>query len=72
MPFRFITKSIHTYLIDYPVAIVLMVRAIPAEASTHFSWIVSRDSRYGWYLKQEKSTFRGKIARCLRRVAARR
>ena len=25
MPFRFITKSIHTYLIDYPVAIVLMV-----------------------------------------------
>jgi hypothetical protein len=25
MPFRFITKSIHTYLIDYPVAILLMV-----------------------------------------------
>ena len=25
MPFRFITKSIHAYLIDYPVAIVLMV-----------------------------------------------
>ena len=25
MPFRFITKSIHTYLIDYPVATVLMV-----------------------------------------------
>jgi len=25
MPFRIITKSIHTYLIDYPVAIVLMV-----------------------------------------------
>ena len=25
MPFRFITRSIHTYLIDYPVAIVLMV-----------------------------------------------
>jgi hypothetical protein len=25
MPFRFITKSIHTYLIDYPVAIALMV-----------------------------------------------
>ena len=25
MPFRFITKSIHTYLIDYPVTIVLMV-----------------------------------------------
>ena len=25
MPFRFITESIHTYLIDYPVAIVLMV-----------------------------------------------
>lgn len=25
MPFRFVTKSIHTYLIDYPVAIVLMV-----------------------------------------------
>ncbi|SDJ35700.1 hypothetical protein SAMN05216338_104712 [Bradyrhizobium sp. Rc2d] len=25
MPFRFITKTIHTYLIDYPVAIVLMV-----------------------------------------------
>ena len=24
-PFRFITKSIHAYLIDYPVAIVLMV-----------------------------------------------
>ena len=25
MPFRFITKSIHAYFIDYPVAIVLMV-----------------------------------------------
>ena len=25
MPFRLITKSIHAYLIDYPVAIVLMV-----------------------------------------------
>ena len=25
MSFRFITKSIHAYLIDYPVAIVLMV-----------------------------------------------
>jgi hypothetical protein len=25
MPFRFITKSIHAYLIDYPIAIVLMV-----------------------------------------------
>jgi hypothetical protein len=25
MPFRFITKSIHAYLIDYPVALVLMV-----------------------------------------------
>jgi len=25
LPFRFITRSIHTYLIDYPVAIVLMV-----------------------------------------------
>jgi hypothetical protein len=25
MPFRFITKSIHAYLIDYPVAILLMV-----------------------------------------------
>ena len=25
MPFRFITKSIHTDLIDYPVAIVFMV-----------------------------------------------
>ena len=25
MPFRFITKSIHTYLIDHPIAIVLMV-----------------------------------------------
>ena len=25
MPFRFITNSIHTFLIDYPVAIVLMV-----------------------------------------------
>jgi hypothetical protein len=25
MPFRFITKYVHTYLIDYPVAIVLMV-----------------------------------------------
>lgn len=25
MPFRFITKSIHAYLIDYPVAMVLMV-----------------------------------------------
>lgn len=25
MPFRFITKSIRTYLIDYPVAIVLIV-----------------------------------------------
>ena len=28
MPFRFITKSIHTYLIEYPVAIVLMVAPI--------------------------------------------
>lgn len=25
MPFRFVTKSIHAYLIDYPVAIVLIV-----------------------------------------------
>jgi hypothetical protein len=25
MPFRFVTKSIHAYLIDYPVAILLMV-----------------------------------------------
>jgi hypothetical protein len=25
MPIRFITKSIHAYLIDYPIAIVLMV-----------------------------------------------
>jgi hypothetical protein len=25
MPFRFITKSIHAYVIDYPVTIVLMV-----------------------------------------------
>jgi len=25
MPFPFISKSIHTYLIDYPIAIVLMV-----------------------------------------------
>jgi hypothetical protein len=25
MPFHFISKSIHTYLIDYPIAIVLMV-----------------------------------------------
>jgi hypothetical protein len=25
LPFRFVTKSIHTYLIDYPIAIVLMV-----------------------------------------------
>src|SRR3954451_9345640 len=25
MSFRFITKSIHTYLIDYPVALVLVV-----------------------------------------------
>jgi hypothetical protein len=43
-----------------------------SKSSTHFSWNVSRDSRYGWYPKQEKSTFRGKIARCLRRVVARR
>jgi hypothetical protein len=28
MPFRLITKSIQTYLIDYPVAIVLMVAPI--------------------------------------------
>ena len=28
MPFRLITKSIHAYLIDYPVAIVLMVAPI--------------------------------------------
>ena len=28
MPFRFITKSIHTYLIDYPLAIVLVVAPI--------------------------------------------
>ena len=25
MPFRFVTKSIHAYLIDYPVAIILLV-----------------------------------------------
>jgi hypothetical protein len=25
LPFRFITRSIHTYLIDYPVTVVLMV-----------------------------------------------
>ncbi|CAN7753793.1 hypothetical protein [Rhizobium sp. LjRoot258] len=25
MPFRFVTKSVHAYLIDYPVAIVLLV-----------------------------------------------
>ena len=25
MPFRFVTKSIHAYLIDYPVAVVLLV-----------------------------------------------
>lgn len=25
MPFRFITRSIHTYLIDYPVTVALMV-----------------------------------------------
>jgi hypothetical protein len=25
MPFRFISKSIHTYLVDYPIVIVLMV-----------------------------------------------
>jgi hypothetical protein len=29
LPFRFITKSIHAYLIDYPVAIVLMVAPFP-------------------------------------------
>ena len=29
MPFRFITKSIHAYVIDYPVAIVLMVAPFP-------------------------------------------
>jgi hypothetical protein len=29
MPFRFITKSIHAYLIDYPVAIALMVAPFP-------------------------------------------
>ena len=29
MSFRFITKSIHAYLIDYPVAIALMVAPFP-------------------------------------------
>ncbi|WP_024520037.1 hypothetical protein [Bradyrhizobium sp. Tv2a-2] len=29
MPFRFIKKSIHTYLIDYPVAIILMAAPFP-------------------------------------------
>jgi hypothetical protein len=29
LPFRLITKSIHTYLIDYPVAFVLMVAPFP-------------------------------------------
>ena len=33
MPFRFITKSIHAYLIDYPVAIVLMVAPFPLKLS---------------------------------------
>ena len=47
MPFRFITKSIHTYLIDYPVAIVLMVAPFllkPGKSSPVALWlsVVSR------------------------------
>jgi hypothetical protein len=37
---------------------------------THFPWNVSHDSTSGWCPKQEKSTFRRKIARCLKPVAA--
>jgi hypothetical protein len=42
MPFRFITKSIHTYLIDYPVAIVLMVAPFllkPGKSSPIALWL---------------------------------
>ena len=42
MPFRFITKSMHTYLIDYPVAIVLMVapfRLKPGKSSPSALWL---------------------------------
>ncbi len=42
MPFRFITKSIHTYLIDYPVAIVLMVAPFllkPGKSSPVALWL---------------------------------
>lgn|SRR4051812_29326512 len=42
------------------------------DPSIHFLWEVSRDSTSGWYPKQEKSTFRGKIARCSSNVAAHR
>jgi hypothetical protein len=33
MPFRFITKNIHAYLIDYPVAVVLIVAPFVLELS---------------------------------------
>ena len=40
--------------------------------STCFPWNVSRDSRSGWFPKQEKSAFRGRIGRCWKLVADRR
>ena len=41
-------------------------------SSTCFPWNVSRDLRSGWFPKQEKSAFRGRIARCWKLVADRR
>ena len=42
MPFRFITNSIHTFLIDYPVAIILMVAPFllkPGKGSPIALWL---------------------------------
>ncbi|MET4356372.1 hypothetical protein ABIC08_006335 [Bradyrhizobium sp. RT9b] len=42
MPFRFITNSIRTYLIDYPVVVVLMVAPFPlklGKSSTVALWL---------------------------------
>jgi hypothetical protein len=42
LPFRFITRSIHTYLIDYPVTVVLMVAPFllkPGKSSPVGLWL---------------------------------
>jgi hypothetical protein len=50
LPFRFITKSIHAYLIDYPAAIVLMVAPFLlklGQSSPVALWLFGGDPRRG-------------------------